>query len=163
MELKDHNEPKIVTLSLVSATTKSYFPLRRWQWTYITCIITAAIFTAQKLAQQAFNSIKFHCSEKGNSVLTSENSSHKICRKAQKRQKSSQPLGSVGRTPGTCGQATPLGTPTPLPRKAVAHRVCGELCHSCLPVPHTALHPLCQSPDGLELTCGSELPTLIGL
>lgn len=107
MELKDQDEAKIVTVSHVSATTNSHFPLRRWQWTYITCIITAAIFTAQKLAQQEFNSIKFHYSEKGNSVLTSENSGHKTCRKAQKGQKRKQPLGRGGRTPGACRQAAP--------------------------------------------------------
>lgn len=106
-ELKDQDEPKIVTMSLVSPITKSYFPLRRWKWTYITCITTAAIFTAQKLAQQEFNSIKFHYSEKGNSVLTSENSSHKTCRKAQKGQKRKQLLGRVWRMPGTCRQVAP--------------------------------------------------------
>lgn len=151
--------PKIVTVSLVSATTKSYFPLRRWQWTYITRIITAAIFTAQKLAQQEFNSTKFHYSEKGSSVLTSENSSHKTHGKAQKGQKRQQPPGRGGRT--SAGKLSPV-TPTPLPRRAAPCRVLS--CHpSCLPVPHTAFYPLHQSPNDLEVICGSELPTLMVL
>lgn len=62
----------------------------------MTCIIAAAIFTAQKLAQQEFNSIKFHYSEKGNSAPTSEISSHKTCRTAQEGQKRNELLGRVG-------------------------------------------------------------------
>lgn len=111
-ELKDQDEPKIVTVSLVFATTKSYFPLQRWQWTNITCIITAVIFTAQKFTQQKSDSIQFHYSEKGNSVLISENSSHKTCRKAQKGQKRKQQLERGGRTPGTCRQAAPSHSDT---------------------------------------------------
>lgn len=51
---------------------------------YITCITTAAIFAAQKLARQELNSIKFHYSEKGKSVLTSATKPAERLRKDRK-------------------------------------------------------------------------------
>lgn len=132
-ELKDQGEPEIVTRSLASATTKSYFPLRRWQWMYITCIITAAIFTAQKLAQQEFNSIKFHYSEKGNSVLTSENSSHKTCKRLRKDRKGNSRWGGVGGHQAPAGKLSPA-TPNTSAQESSSLRGC--------------IHPACQC-----LTC----------
>lgn len=110
-ELKDQNGPKIVIMPLVSVPTKPHFPLQRWQRMYVTCITTAAIFTAQKLAQQEFNSIKFHYSEKGNSVLTSEKPQN--LQKGSERTEKERAAGEGRRTRTSCPGHPDRGCTTP--------------------------------------------------